>query len=151
VFIEHPPENSMASFNFTSVVLDGGTTFIFSSCICIANGLGGFNTHLANSREPEASSSTRNSDLDEFIDNLDELLLPDLALQIEKMSVFDTTSTRDAPELVGLDSNRSEGTIQSKFLSKLEEYLDLLLKLKNVGATACPGASVFDNYSDSNE
>jgi hypothetical protein len=31
VFIEHPPENSMASFNFTSVVLDKGKTFIFSS------------------------------------------------------------------------------------------------------------------------
>jgi hypothetical protein len=36
------------------------------------------------------------SDLDEFIDNLDELLLPDLVLQIEKISVFDATSTRDA-------------------------------------------------------
>jgi hypothetical protein len=31
VFMEHPPENSMASFNFTSVVLDEGTTFIFGS------------------------------------------------------------------------------------------------------------------------
>jgi hypothetical protein len=31
VFIEHPLENSMASFNFTSVVLDERTTFIFSS------------------------------------------------------------------------------------------------------------------------
>jgi hypothetical protein len=31
VFIEHSPENSMASFNFTSVVLDEGTTFIFGS------------------------------------------------------------------------------------------------------------------------
>jgi hypothetical protein len=29
--IEHPPENSMASFNFISVVLDEGTTFIFGS------------------------------------------------------------------------------------------------------------------------
>jgi hypothetical protein len=66
--------------------------------------LGGFNSHLANSREPEASSSTRSSDLKEFMDNLDELLFPDLAPQIEKMSVFYATSTRDALELVGLDS-----------------------------------------------
>jgi hypothetical protein len=29
VFIEHPPEKSMASFDFTSTVLDEGTTFIF--------------------------------------------------------------------------------------------------------------------------
>jgi hypothetical protein len=42
VFIEHPPENSMASFNFTDAVLDEGTTFIFGSWICVANGLGGF-------------------------------------------------------------------------------------------------------------
>jgi hypothetical protein len=94
VIIEHPPENSIASFNFTNVVLDEGTTFIFSSWICIANGLGDFNCHLANSRELEASTSTRSSDLNEFIDNLDELFIPDLALQIEKMSVFDATSTR---------------------------------------------------------
>jgi hypothetical protein len=79
VFIEHPPENSMASFSFTSAMLDEGTTFIFSSWTCVANGLGGFNSHLANSKVPEASSSTPSSDLDEFIDNLDDLLLPDLA------------------------------------------------------------------------
>jgi hypothetical protein len=35
VFIEHPPEISMASFNFTSAVLDKGTTFIFGSWICV--------------------------------------------------------------------------------------------------------------------
>jgi hypothetical protein len=131
-------------------VLDKGTTFIFGSWICIANGLGGYNSHLANSKEPKASSSTLNSDLDEFIDNLDDLLFPDLALQIKKMFVFYTTSTRDAPDLFGLDSNRSEKTSWSKSLSDLEEDLDLLLKIKDVGATACQGAPVFDNYSNSN-
>jgi hypothetical protein len=136
VFIEHPPENSMVSFNFTSAMLDEGTTFIFDSWICVANGLGGFNSHLVDSKKLEDSTPARHSDLDEFIDNLDELLLPDLVLQIEKISVFDVTSTRAAPELVGSDSNRSEGTTQSKSLSDLEEDLDLLLKLKDVGATA---------------
>jgi hypothetical protein len=105
VFIEHPLENSMASFNFTSAVLDKSTTFTFSSWVCVANGLGGFNSHLANSKEPEASSSTTSSDLNDFIDNLDDMLLPDLAQQIKKMSVFNMTSTRDAPDLVGSDSN----------------------------------------------
>jgi hypothetical protein len=71
VFIEHTPENLMVSFNFTSTsaMLDEGTTFIFSSWICVANGFVGFNNHLANSNEAEASSSTPSSDLDEFIDN----------------------------------------------------------------------------------
>jgi hypothetical protein len=151
VFIEHPLENLMASFNLTSAMLDEGTTFISGSWICITNGLGGFNSHLANSREPEAFSSTRSSDLNEFIDNLDELLLPDLALQIEKMSVFDATPTRDEIDLVESDSNRSEETTQSKSLFDLEEDMDLLLKLKDVGATACRGAPIFNNYLDSNE
>jgi hypothetical protein len=30
VFIKHPPENSMAFFNFTSAVLDEDTTFILA-------------------------------------------------------------------------------------------------------------------------
>ncbi|RLN16537.1 uncharacterized protein C2845_PM02G16410 [Panicum miliaceum] len=38
----------MASFNFTSVVLDEGTIFTFGSWVCVANGSGGFNNHLAN-------------------------------------------------------------------------------------------------------
>jgi hypothetical protein len=80
VFIEHPPENSMASLNFTSAMLDDGTTFVFGSWIRVANGLGGFNSHLVDSKKPEASTPTWHSDLDEFTDNLDELLHPDLVL-----------------------------------------------------------------------
>jgi hypothetical protein len=100
VFIEHPPENSMASFSFTSTVLDEGTTFIFGSWICVANGLGGFYGYLSDHRKPEASTPTRSRDLD-------KLLLPDHAGEIKTMSVFDATSTRAAPGLLGLDSNRS--------------------------------------------
>jgi hypothetical protein len=111
-FIEHPPENSMASF--TNAMLDEGTTFIFGSWICVANLLGGFNSHLANSKEPEDSSSTTSS-------NLDDMLLPDLAQQTEKMSVFNAISTRDAPGLVGSDPNRFVKTTRSKSLSNLEK------------------------------
>jgi hypothetical protein len=118
-------------------MIDKGTNFVFSSLICAANGLGGFNSHLADSRKPEASTPTRRCDLDEFIDNLNELLLPDLVQHIEKMSIFDATSTRAAPELVGLDSNRSEETTQAESLSDLEEDSDRVLKLEDAGATAC--------------
>jgi hypothetical protein len=79
VFIKHPSENSMASFNFTSAVLYEGMILIFGSWICVANSLGGFNSHLAKSKKPEASSSTSSSDLNDFINNLDDMLLPDLA------------------------------------------------------------------------
>jgi hypothetical protein len=108
VFIEHPPENSMASFSFTSTLLDEGTTFIIGSWICIANSSGGFNGHLVDSRKPEASTPTRCSDLNNFVDSLDELLLPDHAREIETTSVFDTTSTHAAPRLLESDPNRAE-------------------------------------------
>jgi hypothetical protein len=108
VFIEHPSENLMASFEFTSIVLDEGTTFVFGSWICIANDSGGFNSHLAETSKLEALAATRCSDLDEFIDDLDDMLLPDLAGEIEKTSVLDATSTRVAPGLPGSDSTRSE-------------------------------------------
>jgi hypothetical protein len=143
VFIEHPSKNSMASLSFTSTVLDKSTTFIFGSWICVANGLGGFHSHLVDSRKPEASTSTLFSDLDEFVDNLDELLLPDLARQIERTSVFDATSTRATLGLLRSNSNRSEGATQSMSLSDLEENLDRLLKIQYKGATACRGGPHF--------
>jgi hypothetical protein len=86
----------MTSFDFTGVVLDEGTTFIFGSWICIANGSGGFNSHLADFGELEASAATPHNHLDEFVDNLDEMLLSDLAKEIEEESVFDAISTRAA-------------------------------------------------------
>jgi hypothetical protein len=144
VFIKHPLENSMASLSFTSTMLDEGTTFIFGSKICVANGLGGFSSHLVNSRKPEASTSTRSS-------NLDELLLPDLPRQIERMSVFDTTSTRDAPGLLGSNSNRSEEASRSNSLYDLEEDLDRLFKVRDEGATSHRGPPVLDYDADSNE
>jgi hypothetical protein len=93
---------------FTSIMLDESTTFNFGSWICVTNGSGGFNGHLAHSRKLEAFAASRCSNLDKFIDNLDELLLLDHAGVIERMSIFDATSTRAAPGLLGLDSNRSE-------------------------------------------
>jgi hypothetical protein len=61
VFIEHPLANSMASFNLTSVVLDKGTTLAFGFWICVANGSSGFNSHLADMREPTGGALTQSS------------------------------------------------------------------------------------------
>jgi hypothetical protein len=116
-------------------VLDEGTTFIFGFWICVANGLGGFNDHLADFRKPEASRPTRCSDLVKFVDNLDELLLPDHAREIKTTSVSDSTSTRATPGLLGSDSNRSEEATWSEFLSDLEQDLYRNLKFGNEGAT----------------
>jgi hypothetical protein len=48
----------MESFKFTSAVLDEGTTLVFGSWICVANSLGGFNSHLVDSEKLKASIST---------------------------------------------------------------------------------------------
>jgi hypothetical protein len=77
----------MVSLSFTSTMLDEGTIFVFGSWIGIANGLGGFKSHLADSRKPETSAATRSS-------SLNELPLPDLPRQIEKMSIFNATWRR---------------------------------------------------------
>jgi hypothetical protein len=58
VFIEYPLENSMEFFKFTSAVSDKGTTFTFGSWVCITNGLGGFNNHLASPKKLEAFAPT---------------------------------------------------------------------------------------------
>jgi hypothetical protein len=36
--VEDPPANSMASFKFTSAMLPEGTTLIFGSWVCVADG-----------------------------------------------------------------------------------------------------------------
>jgi hypothetical protein len=148
-FIKHPLENSMASLCFTNNVLDEGTTFIFGSWICVANGLGGFNSHLIDSRKLEASTATRRNNLDSFINDLDELLLPDLARQIEITFVFDMTSSRAAPGLRS-DSNRYEEASRFKSLPNSEEDLDRLFKIRDKGATARQGLPVLNYDSESN-
>jgi hypothetical protein len=44
----------------------------------------------------EASAAAQCSNLDEFIDNLDEMLLPNLSREIEEEFAVDATSTRAA-------------------------------------------------------
>jgi hypothetical protein len=103
VFSEDPPENSMASFNITSAMLQEGTTFVFGSWVCVADGADNFRRHLIDSMKLGAPAATQHSDPDEFIDNLDEMLLLDLDREIEEQSVLNATSTRAAPELLGSD------------------------------------------------
>jgi hypothetical protein len=148
VFIEHPPENSMTSFSFTSTVLDEGTTFIFGSWIYITNGSGGFNGHLANSRKPEVSTPTPCSDVDKFVDSLDESLLPNHAGEIETLSVFNATSTRAAPGLLGSDPRRLHGPNPS-LIWRSTWIIFSSLEMRE--PPPVEGGGIFDNYSDSNE
>jgi hypothetical protein len=68
----------MAYFDFTSAVPDEGTTFIFGSWVFTANCSGGFHSHLANIREPEASAPAPCRDIDDPVDELSEIRLSNL-------------------------------------------------------------------------
>ena len=81
VFIKINLVNLMATFNFNCAEPEQGTTSIFGSWVCITDGLGGFNSHLNNLQEPKTTSAKKSN-----LDDLDEMLLPDLTKEIEKNS-----------------------------------------------------------------
>jgi hypothetical protein len=100
----------MAIFKFPSPVLPGGTTFVFGSWVCVANGAGGFHRHTVDDTFKLKTLAAR---LDDFVDNLDELPFSDSARETEAASV---------------------STVP---FSTLEKDLDSLLQAGGSGATAC--------------
>ena len=49
--------SSMTTFAFSTMTPPRGATFIFGSWVCVANGSGGFNSHLTNSPTPKIPTS----------------------------------------------------------------------------------------------
>jgi hypothetical protein len=118
----------MASFNFIKSVPSQGTTFVFGSWVCIADGAGNFRRFLVD-MTPKTFATDLRSGLDKFIDELDNLPLRTSAAQNEMESVPSLTS-----------SDLQEANVSGS-LSMLEKDLDLLLQDGNPKATACRGAS----------
>jgi hypothetical protein len=160
--IEDPPANSMASFQFTRSVPSQGTTFVFGSWVCVADGKGDFHRFIINmkSKTPAAFSQ---SDLNKFVDDLDDLSIHGSATRIEEESASSTTSSGAATTFLGLDLFQSEDSRSrsrlgqrdlaidlqeangSESLSILEEDLDSLLQKPEAtarrGASGCFGAN----------
>jgi hypothetical protein len=148
----------MASFKFTRSVPSQGTTLIFGSWVCIADGVGDFRRFLVDMK-PKISAADLHSDLDKFIDDLDDL---STCVSVTKMGVEsapDSTSSSVAATSPGMDSfqsrdphNRSqfdscksatdlqEANVSGS-LFMLEKDLDFLLQGGRPEATACRGAS----------
>jgi hypothetical protein len=70
-------KNSMAFFEFSFPAIDAGTTFVFGSWVCIANGSGGFSSHLI---DPASTETSRREQLGEITSA--EILLPGIAKEI---------------------------------------------------------------------
>jgi hypothetical protein len=159
VRIEDPPANSMASFKFTSAVLPQGTTFIFGSWVCIIDGTGDFRQFTIDVMKPKTLAASFHSDLNEFVDNLDDLSTHGTATKTEEESVFNATPPCTATTTLGLDPlqsknshNRSRLGLRnsatenqeannSESLSSVEKDLNFLLQIGKPEATAHQGAA----------
>jgi hypothetical protein len=80
----------MASFQFTRLVPSHGTTFVFGSWVCIADGVGNFCRFLVDMKTPTAGLR---SDLDKFVDDLDDLSIHASTAKIEVESTPGATSS----------------------------------------------------------
>jgi hypothetical protein len=98
----------MASFKFTSAVLPEGTTLVFGSWVCIADGAGDFCRLTIDIMKPKTLATSFHSELNKFVDNLDGLLTHGSARKIEEESVFNATPPRAATTTLGSDSLQSK-------------------------------------------
>jgi hypothetical protein len=155
----------MASFKFIRSVPSQGTTFIFGSWVCIANGVGNFRRFLVDMR-PKTFTAYPRSDLDKFVDELDILPLHASVTQIEMESAPGSTPSSVAATYPSLDlfqsrdlhsrsqlgsckpaTNLQEANVSGS-LSMKEKDLDFLLQDGKLEATACRGASGCSGTSD---
>ena len=94
----------MATFTFDIMTIDRGTTFVFGSWVCVANGSGGLDSHLNNPRETGMIPTGSDSLADES-SNLGEMLLLDFAKEIERELDHNSSS---ALSQIGLSSNSTQ-------------------------------------------
>jgi hypothetical protein len=92
----------MASFQFTRSVPSQGTTLVFGSWVCIADGEGNFHRFLIDMK-PKTPTAFYQSDLDKFANDLDDLSIHGSATRIEEESISSTTSSGAATTFLGLD------------------------------------------------
>ena len=90
--------NSMATFAFSTMALPQGATFVFGSWVCIANGSGGFDSHLTNSPTLKITTS-EDSDKLAGSDDQGVMLLPDLVKEIESKLEDNSGSARTQIDL----------------------------------------------------
>jgi hypothetical protein len=81
--------------------------FVFGSWVCVADGAGSFRRFLIDMKlkTPAAGS---HSDLDKFVDDLDDLSILGSATRIEEESASGPTSSGATTTFLGLDSFQSK-------------------------------------------
>jgi hypothetical protein len=98
----------MATFRFSKSVPSQGTTFVFGSWVCIADGVGNFRRFLVDMK-PKTPVAGLRGDLDKFVDDLDNLPIHASATKIKMESAnTGSTSSGAAVTSLGLDSFQSK-------------------------------------------
>jgi hypothetical protein len=132
-------------------------TFVFGLWVCVADGAGSFCRFLIDMK-PKTPAAVSQSDLDKFVDDLDDLPIHGSTMRIEEESASNATSSGAATTFLGLDlfqskDSRSRSRLSlrdleantSEFLSILEKDLDSLLQKPEAtarrGASGCFGAN----------
>jgi hypothetical protein len=105
--VEDPPASSMATFRFSRSVPSQGTTFVFGSWVCIADGVGNFWQFLVDMK-PKIPMADLRSNLDKFIDDLDDLPIHASVARIKMKSALGSTSSSAAVTSLGLESFQSK-------------------------------------------
>jgi hypothetical protein len=98
----------MASFKFTSVVLLEGTMLVFGSWVCVADGAGDFHRFTIDVMKTKTLVASFHSELNEFVDNLNDSLTHGSIRKIEEEFVVNATPPRAATTTLGSDSLQSE-------------------------------------------
>ena len=83
----------MATFAFNTMAPPQDATFVFGSWVCVANGSGGFDSHLTNPPTLKATTSESSNKL-AGSDDHGVMLLPNLTKEIEKKLEDNSGSTR---------------------------------------------------------
>ena len=137
-----------------------GATFVFGSWVCVADGSGGFDSHLTNPpmlKDITSESSNKLAGSDDH----GVMLLPDLTKEIEKKLEDNSGSTRTQIDLkpnstrIGtlimqpvFGLRNSSSVYKQMIRSSYENSLDRLHHVENQSATASRVAPVFDVYPD---
>jgi hypothetical protein len=97
----------MASFQFTRSVPSQGKTFVFGSWVCVADGTSSFRRFLADMK-PKTPAAGSQSDLDKFVDDLDDMSIHGSTTRIEEEFASGMTSSGAATTFLGLDLFQSK-------------------------------------------
>jgi hypothetical protein len=83
-------------------------TFVFGSWVCVTDGASDFCRFTIDVMKLKTLTVSFHSELDEFVDNLDDLSTHGSARKIEEEPVFNATPPRAATTTLGSDPVQSE-------------------------------------------